>query len=90
MPISLPDEARQRSIASIKRYFDEELDQEVGDLKAGLVLDFFLEEIAPSVYNSAIADAQTYMRDRVADLEGACAAQEFAYWPPSAKRRPGR
>ena len=88
MPIELPDDVRKRSVASIKRYFDEELDQDIGDLKAGLVLDFFLKEIAPSVYNAAIADAQAYMRDRVADLEGACSAPEFAYWPPSMTRRP--
>jgi uncharacterized protein (DUF2164 family) len=80
MTISLSDDATKRSIASIRRYFADELDQDVGDLKASLVLDFFLEEIAPSVYNGAINDAQTYLRDRVADLDGACSAPEFAYW----------
>jgi uncharacterized protein (DUF2164 family) len=38
MEIVLSDAARQHSIASIRRYFSEELDQDVGDLKAGLVL----------------------------------------------------
>ena len=45
-------------------------------------------EIAPSVYNAAIADAQTYLRDRVADLEGACYAPEFGYWPKATIRKP--
>ena len=31
---------------------------EIGDLKAGLVLDFFLAEVAPSVHNAAIERAQ--------------------------------
>jgi uncharacterized protein (DUF2164 family) len=89
MTISLSDDAKKQSIASIKRYFAEELDQDIGDLKAALVLDFVLKEIAPSVYNSAIADAQTYLRDRVADLEGACSAPEFAYWDrPGVRRSP--
>jgi uncharacterized protein (DUF2164 family) len=87
MPISLPDVARKQSIASIKRYVAEELDQDIGDLKAALLLDFILKEIAPTIYNGAIVDAQTFLRDRVADLDGACAVPEFAYWPSSSVRR---
>ena len=90
MTITMSDTARKQAIASIKRYLAEELDQEVGDLKAGLMLDFFLKELAPTIYNGAIADAQTFLRDRVADLEGACSAPEFAYWPPSSVRRASR
>ena len=85
--ISLPDDVTKQSIESIKRYFSENLDQEIGDLKASLVLDFILKEIAPSVYNRAIADAQTYLRDRVADLEGACSVPEFAFWDKSSVKR---
>jgi uncharacterized protein (DUF2164 family) len=90
MNVSLSDDARKQSIASIKRYFTESLDQDIGELKASLLLDFFLKEIAPSVYNSAISDAQAYLRDRVADLDGACSAPEFAYWERSATRRSTR
>ena len=90
MTISMSDSARTQSIASIKRYFAEELEQDVGELKAGLLLEFILKEIAPSVYNGAIADAQTYLRDRVADLDGACSVPEFAYWPKASVRHPSR
>ena len=90
MTISLADDARKQSIASIQRYFAEEIDQDIGELKAGLMLEFFLKEIAPTIYNGAIADAQTYLRDRLADLEGACAVPEFAYWPTSSVRRSSR
>ena len=90
MTINLTDNARKQSIASIKRYFAEDLDQDIGELKAGLLLEFFLKEIAPTVYNGAIADAQTYLRDRLTDLEGACAVPEFAYWPSASVRRPSR
>lgn len=86
MTITMSDRARKQATASIKRYLAEELDQDVGDLKAALVLEFFLQEIAPTIYNGAIADAQTFLRDRVADLEGACSAPEFAYWPASSRR----
>ena len=90
MTITLAEDARRQAIASLKRYLAEELDQDVGDLKAGLLLEFILKEIAPSVYNAAIGDAQTFLRDRVADLDGACSAAEFAYWPKATVRRPSR
>jgi len=39
-----------------------------------------LREIGPSVYNQAIADAQTYVQEKVADLGGARYQAEFDYW----------
>jgi len=88
MPVALSDDTAEKAIASIRRYATEHLDQEIGELQARLLLEFFLKEIAPSVYNAAVADAQTYLRDRVADLEGACYAPEFAYWPKGTSRKP--
>ena len=87
--IELSDDARKQAVTSLRRYFSAELDQEIGDLKAGLLLDFFLQEIGPSIYNGAIGDAQTYLRDRVADLEAVCSKPEFTFWdaPPG---RPSR
>ena len=90
MTITLTDDQRKQSAASIKRYFREELDQDIGELKAGLLLEFMLKEIAPTVYNGAIADAQAHLRDRVADLDGACSVPEFAYWPGPSVRRASR
>ncbi len=87
MAITLsPDTARQFQ-ASIKRYFAEHMDEEIGDLKAGLLLDFVLKEIAPSIYNGAVSDAQAYLRDRLSDLEGVCYHEEFGYWPKAERRR---
>ena len=80
MTLKLADETEQRLVASIKRFFEEEMDEPVGDLKALRVLDFCLREIAPSVYNQAITDAQAYLTDRVADLSGSKYEPEFDYW----------
>ncbi|HEU4786727.1 MAG TPA: DUF2164 domain-containing protein [Gemmatimonadaceae bacterium] len=87
MPITLSKDDAARAIASIRRYFAEEIEQELGELPARLLLDFILREIGPSVYNAAIADAQVFLRDRVADLEGACHAPEFQYWPQKPVRQ---
>ena len=83
MAITLSPEIRKQLVASIKRYAAENLDEEIGDLKAGLLLDYCLQEIGPAVYNQAIADAQSYFTGRVADLEGVCHEPEFGFWPRS-------
>jgi uncharacterized protein (DUF2164 family) len=83
--VKIPDEARKQAVASIKRYFEEEMEQEIGDLKAGLLLDYFLKELGPTVYNCAIADARAFFEERAADLDGVCYRAEFPYW--TEKRR---
>jgi len=80
MAIKLSPETTKRLVASLKRYAAENLDEEIGDLKAGLFLDYCLAEIGPVVYNQAIADAQSYFTGRVADLEGVCHEAEFGFW----------
>jgi uncharacterized protein (DUF2164 family) len=59
--IAITPEARKRAIASIRRYFAEHLEQEIGELKAALVLDYFLAEHGPTIYNQAIADARAFL-----------------------------
>ena len=81
MAIALSPETTKRLVASIKRYAAENLDDEIGDLKAALLLEYCLKEIGPSVYNQAIADAQAYFTGLVGDLEGVCHEEEFTYWP---------
>lgn len=80
MMIKLEPETEKYLLTSIKRFFAEELDDEIGDLKAMSVLDYFTKEIAPSVYNQAIADAQTFFQDKVSDLGGVQYAPEFDFW----------
>jgi uncharacterized protein (DUF2164 family) len=80
MVIQLPKDTEQRLIASIRRFFVEHMDDEIGGLKASFVLDFCLREVGPCIYNQAIADAQRHLQDRVADLEGSCFEPEFGYW----------
>ena len=89
MAFTLAPDAKKQAIASIRRYFAECWDQDIGDLKADLLLDYFLREIGPAVYNRAIGDAQVYLRDRVADLEAACFEKEFGYWPLESHRLNG-
>lgn len=86
MTIKLTDDTAKELRASIRRYFAENLDQDLGDLQARLLLDYCLKEIGPCIYNQAITDARAYFQDRVADLEGVCYEKEFTYWAPSSRR----
>jgi uncharacterized protein (DUF2164 family) len=83
MAIKLPPETAKQLQASIKRYVAENLDQDVGDLKAGMLLDYCLREIGPTIYNQAIADAQAYFQGRVTDLDGVCYERELTFWTSS-------
>ena len=78
--MKLTPDTEKYLLESIKRFFAAELDEDIGDLKAARVLEYCLREIAPSVYNQAIADAQTYFSDKVADLGGVQFEPEFDYW----------
>ena len=80
MTVKLSKPKKKQLVESIKRYFDEKLDEEIGDLKASLLLDFCLQEICPSVYNQAIIDARSFMENKLSDLEDTCYEPEFDYW----------
>ena len=80
MSIKLPKEKEKQLIESIKHYFKENMESEIGDLKAKLLLDYFLKEIGPSVYNQAILEAQTFMTEKINDLDSTCYQPEFMFW----------
>ena len=80
MAIKLSDETQRRLISAIKRFFEEDMDENIGDLKALLLLEFFRKELGPSIYNTAISDAQTRLQDQINDLDVSCYEPEFNYW----------
>jgi len=95
MEIKLTKDVEQRLTASIQRYVAENFGEEVGELKASLFLRYCLEEIGPSVYNQAIADARAFFQEKVADLENVCFAKESSFWTkggakPSVRKSPFR
>jgi uncharacterized protein (DUF2164 family) len=90
MEFDLTKQARTDAVASIQRYFEENLPERIGLLPAGLLLNFFLEEVGPAIYNRAVADVQARMTQRVADLSGELYAEEFQYWPKLVAKRKAR
>ena len=80
MTIELSKEDRQQAIESIERWFAEDRGERIGNIAAGGLLGFFLEEIGPSIYNKAVADVQERLQARVAEVDIDVHEDEFAYW----------
>jgi uncharacterized protein (DUF2164 family) len=80
MPIDLPKDTRAQAVASIERWFRENRDEPIGNLAAGALLGFILEEIGPTIYNRAVADVQERLTARIAELDIEIHEDEFGYW----------
>jgi uncharacterized protein (DUF2164 family) len=80
MTIEIPREARKEAITSIERYFRENMEEPIGNIAAGALLGYFLEEIGPLVYNQAVADVQERLQMRVSELDIEHHEDAFQYW----------
>lgn len=80
MSIELPREARQQAVASLERYFQVHHDERIGNIAAAALLGFFLEEVAPLVYNQAVAEVQERLALRVSEIDLEVHEEPFAYW----------
>ena len=88
--IELSKQTRADAIASLQRYFEENMPEPIGNLPAGLLLDFFLEEVGPAAYNQAIRDAQARMQQQASDLDAELYADAFQYWTRIDAKRKNR
>ena len=88
MAIEISAEVRKEAIASLMRYFDENMEERLGNVAAGALLGFFLEEIGPVIYNQAVADVQERFQQRVAEIDLEVHEDEFQYWRKF--KRPGK
>ena len=80
MTIELLKDARAQAIASIERYFRENMEEKIGNVAASGLLGYFLEEIGPLVYNQAVADVQERLQARIAELDIEVHEEPFQYW----------
>ena len=80
MTIEISKELRTQAISSIERYFSENMEEKIGNIGAGALLGFFLEEIGPIIYNKAVADVQERLQARVMEIDIEVHEEEFQYW----------
>ncbi len=83
-PLGLSDHAHKQAVASLRSYSAEHFDEELSDLQATLLLDHVLSDLAPAIYNQALADARRFVEERAADLDASLQKAEF---PVSARRK---
>lgn len=70
MRITLSDERRALLLSAITRHFAAEFDEPISAFRAEGLLDFFVQELGPPVYNQGVRDASRYMQDKLTDIEG--------------------
>lgn len=80
MTIELSKEVRQQAIASIERYFQENMDEKIGNIAASALLGFFVDEIGPVIYNMAVAEVQERIQARVMEIDLEVNEDPFQYW----------
>lgn len=80
MTIEISKEAKKLAIASIERYFQENMDEKIGNIAASALLGFFLDEVGPTIYNQAVADVQERLQTRVMEIDVEVHEDEFGYW----------
>ncbi len=67
-PVELSPEARRAASARLKAWLADELDIEVGQLQAEMLLDVFAAEIGPLFYNRGLADARNVIASKAEDM----------------------
>ena len=70
MRIRLSPERRASLLSAIKQYFSTEFDEGLSDFRAEGLVDFFVRELGPAVYNQGVRDASSYVQAKLADIDG--------------------
>lgn len=64
----LNEEQQRTAIAEIIAFFQNERDEEIGEVAAREILDMFLERIGGAVYNRALEDAKEHLGKKFEDV----------------------
>jgi uncharacterized protein (DUF2164 family) len=67
-PIEFSKDERAAATGKLRDYFARELDQELGQLPAEMLLDFIGKEIGGAFYNRGLHDAQQLVQQKAEDI----------------------
>lgn len=70
MRIELSDDRRARLLRSVRQHFLDEFDEPISDFRADALIDFFVRELGPPVYNQGVRDAARFVQEKLGDIEG--------------------
>lgn len=68
MDVSINAEQKAQLVSKLKRYFEDELDQDIGGFEAEFLLDFIGKELGIHYYNKGIEDAQSAVAQKHSEL----------------------
>ncbi len=64
----LTEEKRREAIERLIHFFEKERGEEIGNIAADHLLNFFLESVGPDLYNQGIYDAKKAIEGRIEDI----------------------
>lgn len=70
MRVRLSDDRKAALVRLVRNFYEEEFDEEISGFRAEALIDFFVRELGPPVYNQGVRDACAYMQDKLTDVEG--------------------
>lgn len=70
MRMKLTEERKEILINSVQQLFLEEFERDLSEFQAHRLLDFFMSQLGPPVYNQAIQDARAHIQLKLDDLDG--------------------
>lgn len=65
----LSEEENKRLCEEIEAFYLDERDETIGILGQQQILDFFMENLAPAIYNKALDDAKDWHRLQMDNIE---------------------
>ena len=68
--MTLSDERREILVNGLQQLFLEEFERDLSEFQAQRLIDFFMSQLGPPVYNQAIQDARAFVMAKLDDLEG--------------------
>ena len=67
--IKLDEHQKVEIVAKLKKYFEQEMHQEIGQFEAEFLLDFFSKEVGGYFYNQGLQDAGKIFEEKLEDVQ---------------------
>lgn len=69
MQIKLSDDRKREVLVHLQKLFHDELDEELSEFRANLILELFMKNLCPAVYNQAVQDVRAHLQRKLDDLD---------------------
>jgi len=66
--IKLTQPIKEKIIYELQSFFENEREEDLGNIGAELLVDFILKEVGPMIYNQALIDVHELMEEKLDDI----------------------